>query len=41
VLAEGGDEPGLLLARLDLGEVARARRLFPFWDDRRPEVYGL
>ena len=40
VLVEGGAEPGLLVARLDLAEVDRARRLFPFWQDRRPEVYG-
>jgi predicted amidohydrolase len=40
VVVEGGSEPDLLLARLDLDEVARARRLFPFLADRRPEVYG-
>jgi omega-amidase len=40
VLVEGGLEPGLFVASLDLGEVARARRLFPFLEDRRPEVYG-
>jgi omega-amidase len=39
VLAEAGPEPGLLSASLDLDEVARARRLFPFLEDRRPEVY--
>jgi omega-amidase len=40
VLVEGGAEPGLFLATLDLDEVGRARRLFPFLQDRRPEVYG-
>jgi predicted amidohydrolase len=40
VLAEGGEDPGLFLARLDLDEVARARRLFSFLEDRRSEVYG-
>jgi omega-amidase len=40
VLVEGGSEPGLFFATLDLEEVARARRLFTFLDDRRPEVYG-
>jgi predicted amidohydrolase len=40
VCVEGGAEPGLFLATLDLDEVARARRLFPFLQDRRPEVYG-
>jgi omega-amidase len=40
VLVEGGPEPELLSASLDLDEVARARRHFPFLEDRRPEVYG-
>jgi omega-amidase len=40
VLVEAGPEPGLLVTRLDLDEVARSRRLFPFLADRRPEVYG-
>jgi omega-amidase len=39
VVVEGGAEPGLFLATLDLDEVSRSRRLFPFLDDRRPEVY--
>lgn len=40
VLVEGGPSPALLTASLDLDEVGRARRLFPFLKDRRPEVYG-
>jgi predicted amidohydrolase len=40
VLVEGGSEPELLVVSLDLDEVARSRRLFPFLADRRPEVYG-
>lgn len=40
VLVEGGLEPGLFLAMLDLHEVDRCRRLFPFLEDRRREVYG-
>jgi predicted amidohydrolase len=40
VLVEGEAEPGLFLARLDMDEVARSRRLFPFLQDRRPEVYA-
>jgi omega-amidase len=40
VLVEGSTEPGLFLATVNLDEVARARRLFPFLQDRRPEVYG-
>jgi predicted amidohydrolase len=39
VLVDGGAEPGLFVATLDLDEVTRARRLFPFLEDRRPEVY--
>jgi predicted amidohydrolase len=38
VLAEGGPQPELVIAHLDLAEVERARRLFPFWGDRRPEL---
>ena len=40
VIVEAGEEPGLSLAKLDLDEVARSRRLFPFLTDRRPEVYA-
>ncbi len=40
VVVEAGPEPELLSASLDLDEAARARRLFPFLEDRRPEVYG-
>jgi omega-amidase len=40
VLVEGGLEPGLFVVTLDLGEVARCRQLFPFLDDRQPQVYG-
>jgi predicted amidohydrolase len=40
LLVEGGMEPGIFLATLDLGEVSRAREHFPFLKDRRPEVYG-
>jgi omega-amidase len=40
VLVEAGPEPGLFVASLDLDDVARSRRLFPFLSDRRPEVYG-
>ncbi len=39
-LVEAGSEPNLLITTLDLEEVARSRRLFPFLADRRPEVYG-
>jgi omega-amidase len=40
VLVEGGMEPGLLVTSLDLAKVARTRKLFPFLDDRRPDVYA-
>jgi omega-amidase len=40
VLVEGGAEPGLFVATLDLDEVARCRQLLAFLEDRRPEVYG-
>jgi predicted amidohydrolase len=39
-LAEGGPAPDLFIASLDLGEVERCRRQFPWLEDRRPEVYG-
>jgi N-carbamoylputrescine amidase len=40
VIAEAGDEKEeLLVATLDLGEVATARRDFPWWRDRRPDLY--
>ncbi len=41
VLVDGGAEPGLFIARLNLDEVARTRKLFPFLEDRRPEVYDV
>jgi predicted amidohydrolase len=40
VLADAGSEPELLVTTVEMGEVARARRLFPFLADRRPEVYN-
>jgi omega-amidase len=39
ILVEGGPEPDLVSVSLDLDEVTRARRIFPFLEDRRPEVY--
>jgi predicted amidohydrolase len=41
ILAEAGtEEPELLCAEIDLDAVAVARRAFPWWRDRRPELYG-
>jgi omega-amidase len=40
VLVEAGTKPGLILATLDLDEVAHSRSLLDFLGDRRPEIYG-
>ena len=40
VLVEGSSEAGLSVTTIELDEVVRARRLFPFLADRRPQVYG-
>lgn len=40
VLVEAGLEPGLFLTTLDLAEVDRCRRAFPWLGDRRPDLYG-
>jgi predicted amidohydrolase len=40
LLVEGGMEPDLLVATLELDEVDRARRTFPFLADRRLDLYG-
>lgn len=40
VLVEGGPEPDLAIAKIELEEVTQSRHLFPFLADRRPEVYG-
>lgn len=39
VLVEGGQEPGLFFATLDLTEVSRSRHRLPVLRDRRPELY--
>jgi omega-amidase len=39
VLVEGDSEPGLFVTTIQMEEVARARQMFPFLADRRPEVY--
>ncbi len=38
-LVEGGSEPGLFVTTIQMDEVPRARQMFPFLADRRPEVY--
>jgi N-carbamoylputrescine amidase len=41
IVAEAGTaEPQLLVARIDLEPVAAARKKFPWWRDRRPDLYG-
>ncbi|HUY25067.1 MAG TPA: carbon-nitrogen hydrolase family protein [Candidatus Saccharimonadales bacterium] len=40
ILAEGSpDREELVLAEIDLDDVAEARRRLPWWRDRRPEMY--
>jgi omega-amidase len=40
VLVEGSLEAGLFVATLDMDEVGRCRHLFPFLEDRQPDVTG-
>jgi N-carbamoylputrescine amidase len=35
------DVPTILRAKLDLAQVAEARRTLPYFEERRPELYGL
>ncbi len=40
IIAEGStDKEELIVAEIDLDDVAEARRRLPFWRDRRPELY--
>lgn len=36
----GMEAPELLVAEIDLDDVAKARQSLPWWRDRRPELYG-
>ena len=41
IVCEAGTQaPELLVAEVDLDEVAAARTQFPWWRDRRPDLYG-
>jgi N-carbamoylputrescine amidase len=41
IVAEAGTQaPELLVARIDLDDVAAARKRLPWWRDRRPDLYG-
>jgi omega-amidase len=41
VLVEGDDQERLLIARIDLREVHKARRYLPVYEDRRPDAYRV
>jgi N-carbamoylputrescine amidase len=36
----GTGAPELLVAQIDLDDVSKARKKFPWWRDRRPDLYG-
>jgi len=41
IVCEAGTEaPELLVATIDLDAVAAARKCFPWWRDRRPDLYA-
>jgi N-carbamoylputrescine amidase len=41
IVAEAGtQEAQLLTATIDLDDVTAARAKFPWWRDRRPDLYG-
>ncbi len=40
ILVEGDDQAALLIAQIDLDEIAHARERVPVFRDRRPDVYG-
>ncbi|MBI4496207.1 MAG: hypothetical protein HY697_04645 [Deltaproteobacteria bacterium] len=35
-----GTQEGVVMVNIDLLEIERTRRVWTFWDDRRPELYG-
>lgn len=42
IIAEAGtDQPELLVREIDLDEVSAVRKKFPWWRDRRPDLYGM
>ena len=41
VLAEAGEEEEIVVADLDLDQVAEVRANLPFYRDRRPDMYGV
>jgi N-carbamoylputrescine amidase len=40
VALASSDKPELLVATVDLDNVAAAQTSLPWWRDRRPELYG-
>ena len=40
IIAQGGTEEEIVMADIDLEDVEKARKAFPYFRDRRPELYG-
>jgi N-carbamoylputrescine amidase len=40
VIAQGGEEEEIIVADIDLADVEKCRNAFPYFRDRRPELYG-
>ncbi len=41
ILAEGGDEPSIVVAEIDVGKVAEVRSRITVYQDMRPELYRM
>lgn len=40
IIAKGGEEEEIVTAKINVDDVERCRRLFPYFRDRRPELYS-
>jgi N-carbamoylputrescine amidase len=40
IIVQGGDKEEIVITDIDLDEVGKARNLFPYFRDRRPELYS-
>lgn len=40
IIAQGDEEEEIVMAEIDLDDVDKARKAFPYFRDRRPELYG-
>jgi N-carbamoylputrescine amidase len=40
IIAQGGTDEEIVMADIDLEDVEKARKAFPYFRDRRPELYG-